>query len=359
MVRGDIIFNKFDDSNEAYILRKGSIIYEILPEYKFTIYGNDQIFGVSEILMESKYGVVEARRFTVKEGTQCEYSPIPKENILKMITSYNIGWTTGKHLAEVITHLHKIVMELEKEMKEDEKENKKLLAVYAEIVQIYKEISKEKSFDWFTSFVKKIESNPMYEKGMQFIEVASKIEIDDSKSLDKFKKKYKNGDLICKKGDEANELYILSEGKIKITLDDGTVIDVIDKKGSVIGEMGILLKDKRTANMTTIDDTILISINKDEIRDLFKSEPEIFTSTLTNLSMREAYNVNYIHNLYEIINQDPDKKRETIEKDRKHFEIELKKLKENISNLTKNYNHYEWLEDLEKTANSKFEEVKI
>jgi CRP-like cAMP-binding protein len=359
MARDDIIFSKFDDSKEAYILRKGSIIYEILPEYTFTIHGTDKIFGVSEILLESKYDLVESRRTTIKEGTQCDYSTIPKENLLKMITEYNIGWNTGKHLTEIITHLHKIVIELEKEMKEDEKENKELLATYAEIVHIYIEASKKKNFDWLKEFVEQIESNPMYKKGIQFIEVPSKIEIDDSQSLDKFKKTYKNGDVICKKGDDANELYILSEGKIKISLDDDTVIDVISDKGSVIGEMAILLNDKRTANMTAIDNTILISINRNEIKDLFKSESEIFTSTLVNLSMREAYNVNYINNLYEIVKQEPNKKRETIEKDKKHFEYELKKLKEDILKLTNDYNHYKWLEDLKEKADIKFKEVNI
>lgn len=359
MSNGEVIFNKLDDSNEAYILRKGTIIYEVMPGYEFAVTGVEKIFGASEILLNNKYGIAEPRHFTVKEGEKCDYAPIPKENLNKWIKEYNIGWNAGNHLAEIITKLHKIVIDFEKQMEDYEKESKDLLALYATIVNILKEKAHEKNMDWFDEFVSKLESEPIYTKGIQFIETPSRIEINNTQSLDKFKKTYKKGDFICKKGDDADALYILSNGNIKVTLDDGTALDLISEKGTVIGEMAILLNDKRTANLVAVDDVTIITIDRSDIKELFKSEPSIFINTITNLAMREAYNCNYIQKLYEMVTKNPDERKQKIETQNEEYKKELKELKNRIDKLCEDYNHYTWLFDLKKSTDKKFNTVGI
>lgn len=365
MAKNDLIFNKYDNPDFAYILRKGELIYEVLPGYNFNIeaspgkVGTEKIFGASEILISKEYDLVEPRHFTVKEGYNCEYSKIPKQNLLQWISSYNIGWNAGQLLAEVITKLHKIVLSLEKDMKSEEIKNKDLLALYANIVNLYKEEANKREIEWFNEFIKEIEANPLYSKGLQYIVTPSKVEIDKNKSLDKFKKTYPSGASICKKGDEADVLYILSKGKIKVTLEDGTAIDVINDKGSVIGEMAILLGDKRTANMTAIDNVQLIAIKKEEIKGLFQSEPRIFITTLTNLSMREAYNCNYIKKLNDMINQDTEERKKSLEIKTDEYKKQLNSLKNKINELNEKYNRYEWLKNLTEAANEKFNTLNI
>ncbi len=359
MAKGDIIFKKNDNIKNAYILRKGEIIYHIIKDYEFYIEGNEKIFGASEILLNNKFNNNELRHYDIIEGMNCEFSVIPEQNLLQWLTEYNIGWNIGKHIAEIITNLHNIVIKLENEIKDIEKMKNKFLSMYANVVYILFEEAQKRNVKWFKDFVNELKSHEMYNKGIQFLETISKVEIDKSKTLDKFKKIFHKGEYICNKGDDAESLFILSDGKIKISIDENTPIDVVDDKGSILGEMAILLNDKRTADMIAVEETTLITIDRNEIKDLFKSEPEIFISTLTNLSMRESYNCNYIQKLYDIISKDPEERSKSIEKESNYYKDELKSLKKKLERITNDYNHYEWLKDLLEKINIKMDKINI
>lgn len=356
----NVIYNREDNANSAFMLRKGEIICEVVPECKFIVTGGDKIFGASEILISNKYNFTETRHFTVREGNDCTFSVIPKNNLVQHISDYNIGWNIGQHIAEITTELHKIVISLEKEMKDSEKESKKLLALYAIIVNIYKEEDKKRNLNWLRNFVKELINNPLYNKGIQYIKTSSKVEIDETSTLlVNFKKKFKHGDIICKKGDTAEDLYILTEGNLRVELDENTVIDVISDRGTVIGEMAILLEGKRTADLIAVDDVTLIAMGKDDIKNLFKSESDIFINTITNLAMREAYNCNYIKKLYELTNQEPEERSKSIDLQNKEYRKQLKLLMERISELTKSYHHYIWLEYLNQKAEEKYKSLDL
>lgn len=142
-------------------------------------------------------------------------------------------------------------------------------------------------------------------------------------------------------------------------IDDDTAMGVIDEKGSIIGEMAILLNDKRTADLVATEDTTLVSIKRDEIRDLFKSEQEIFMSTLVNLSMREAYNCNYIQQLYDIVTKDNGERERYLEEETRKYREEITLLKEKVEEAKHNHSDCEWMSEVCDKFKSKLDQAKI
>lgn len=94
---------------------------------------------------------------------------------------------------------------------------------------------------------------------------------------------YKAGDIVFKKDDDANELYYLGEGTIKIPEFNATY-----GPGSLFGEVGIFMPNhKRTASVLCETDTIVYSITSDEIFKLIKERPS-FLLNLMQWSMERS-----------------------------------------------------------------------
>ena len=81
---------------------------------------------------------------------------------------------------------------------------------------------------------------------------------------------YNKGDVIFKKGDRADKLYLLREGYVKIEELDISLTD-----GEIIGEIGILSGDnERMATLTCESDVELLYIDDEHMLELYKQNPE-------------------------------------------------------------------------------------
>lgn len=122
------------------------------------------------------------------------------------------------------------------------------------------------------------------------IEVMKKIPIfqglteDDYAKLIRIcaKKTIPKDEVICKKGDDSVELFILLKGQLKVMLNASTFLTFITPIG-LVGEIGIFTGAKRTATVVTSVDCTVIRIHKKEILDLFRSNAILSTRVLLNV----------------------------------------------------------------------------
>lgn len=81
---------------------------------------------------------------------------------------------------------------------------------------------------------------------------------------------YKTGDFIFRKGDEADKLYFLRDGMLKLV-----EIDIYIKKGELIGEIGLFSENKlRTASLLCESKVQLLSIPKKQVLQLYYQNPK-------------------------------------------------------------------------------------
>ncbi|XP_043192463.1 potassium voltage-gated channel subfamily H member 2-like [Amphibalanus amphitrite] len=84
------------------------------------------------------------------------------------------------------------------------------------------------------------------------------------------------GDLICRKGEVAREMFIIADGILEVISDSGKVLTTM-KAGDFFGEIGILNLDglnKRTADVRSVGYSELFSLSRDNVLSAMRDYPE-------------------------------------------------------------------------------------
>ncbi|KAJ3244442.1 hypothetical protein HDU78_010986 [Chytriomyces hyalinus] len=91
--------------------------------------------------------------------------------------------------------------------------------------------------------------------------------------------RYKRGEMICKKGDMANEMYFIVSGKVEVVSDDGLKVFDTVQDGGYFGEVGLLRGIARTASVRIATDVCdVIILNKTALENVLNEFPDSFQS---------------------------------------------------------------------------------
>ncbi|MFN3659807.1 MAG: Crp/Fnr family transcriptional regulator [Brevinematales bacterium] len=99
---------------------------------------------------------------------------------------------------------------------------------------------------------------------------------------------YEDGQIIFLEHEPGNELYIIQEGKVKITklVGNNEVLLAVLKKGDIFGEMALLDNKPRSASAIAFGPTKLMVINRANFEPTVQAHPEIATKIIELLSER-------------------------------------------------------------------------
>jgi hypothetical protein len=90
------------------------------------------------------------------------------------------------------------------------------------------------------------------------------------------KTSYKKGTNIFVKGDQADKMFYIHDGRIRLIDIDGLVQTKLLERGSVLGEIGIFAPDRRrTATAIAEEDTDVYTIDEDKIIQLYYQNPKL------------------------------------------------------------------------------------
>lgn len=87
------------------------------------------------------------------------------------------------------------------------------------------------------------------------------------------------GERIISQGDASDGLYILVTGEVEVSTDDLGIIDM-RKEGDVIGEIGVLANQVRTANCTAVVETTALHISQADLWDLLERNAILSASVI-------------------------------------------------------------------------------
>jgi len=99
---------------------------------------------------------------------------------------------------------------------------------------------------------------------------------------------YEDGQIVFLEHEPGNELYIIQEGKVKITklVGNNEVLLAVLKKGDIFGEMALLDNKPRSASAIAFGPTKLMAINRTNFEPTVQAHPEIATKIIELLSER-------------------------------------------------------------------------
>ncbi len=96
---------------------------------------------------------------------------------------------------------------------------------------------------------------------------------------------YKKGDIVCVKGEEENDLYLIHSGKLLVFLSKGTQITPLAylNAGEYFGELSFFDGEKRSAHVACIEPSTLIQI---PILELERQCPSWLVTVATSITDR-------------------------------------------------------------------------
>ncbi|MBA7649859.1 hypothetical protein ES703_57658 [subsurface metagenome] len=91
--------------------------------------------------------------------------------------------------------------------------------------------------------------------------------------------KYEPGELIIEEGRYDNWIYFLISGKVRIQK-KGETITVLNRRGDLFGEMGIIDGSPRSASVVAVDETVCLAMDASYTDRLKESDRVAFNSIL-------------------------------------------------------------------------------
>jgi CRP/FNR family cyclic AMP-dependent transcriptional regulator len=86
---------------------------------------------------------------------------------------------------------------------------------------------------------------------------------------------FRNGEAVCRQGDHGDTMYIVAQGRLKVTVSRGGEQRLVDflTAGDHFGEMAMLSEGERTASVTAVTDTVLFELTTDDFHCLMADLP--------------------------------------------------------------------------------------
>lgn len=99
---------------------------------------------------------------------------------------------------------------------------------------------------------------------------------------------FKKGKVIFAEGEKSSYLYIVMKGEVMIVKDENNRIIPITVVGEkdFIGELSMFSDEKRSASAIASEDTQLMMIKKNDIRQVLKECPDWVTNIMNTISDR-------------------------------------------------------------------------
>ncbi len=92
------------------------------------------------------------------------------------------------------------------------------------------------------------------------------------------------GDVLCERGDEGNELFLITEGSVEVR--QGERLLAFIGEGTVVGEMAVLGAQPRSADLVAAEQGSYLAIAGQTVRDLLEAYPAFSRNLLVTMTRR-------------------------------------------------------------------------
>jgi CRP-like cAMP-binding protein len=95
---------------------------------------------------------------------------------------------------------------------------------------------------------------------------------------------FKAGSVIFREGDEANELFVVKSGQVRIQIGNRTVTELGPE--SIFGEMALIDSEPRSATATAVTDVELVPVSEKQFLFLVSQTPYFALKVMRVLAQR-------------------------------------------------------------------------
>jgi CRP-like cAMP-binding protein len=351
------IYEVMDIADTAYILHQGKLTFEISPQDRYHVEGKEIIFGAEEPLIAYKSEREDYFRFqTALVEDESKIDKIPLQNLYKVISVYNVGYSITKNIARYLEITNKIYINKEKSLSGIEIASKEYARLYVEVIDELKNIYQKVRTAWLKQLIDRYTNSLVYTKGLAFRRGAKsslKISVEE---LEDYTVTLRTGSILCEEKDEGNEMFILNRGNLEVSIGGKKVAD-INASGTVIGEMALLLGERRTATIKTITDCNITIIKPDDLKGIAQNTPDFFLNIAVNLGKRLEHNCSLIRETEDLLSESKAQEQPLPPKERTNYKA-LLSLTSELERLDLKYKN-EWLTALLRKTKKNINDVRV
>lgn len=349
------VYEVMDTADSAYLLHEGKLVFEVSFQDRYSVEGKEIIFGAEEPLLAHKHNREEYFRFqTAYVNEEASYDRIPLNNLYRMISVYNIGYSVTKNIARYLQITNRMYIGREKRMSGVDMAAKDFARIYVEIVDRLKERYRQLQVGWLRQLIERWSNSLVYMKGRAFAGSKSELKLDTRK-LREYTFDLRAGSILCEEGDTGHEMFILNRGNLEVFI-GGKKVAHITEPGMVIGEMALLLGEKRTATIKTIADSNITIVKPENLVGVARNNPDFFLNIAEKLAKGLEHNCMLIRETSELMQENRDSAAPAPPRERTNYK-ELLKLVRELERYDLKY-RTEWLGAILNTAKEEINKVR-
>jgi len=257
---------------------------------KYAIKGNNLIIGSTELIMSHLLNQKTPRIETAIASKDACVKKISIDKFISGMETFSFLINASIVLAKQVLLTNKIINKNIESLEGKEKQMRELsIQYYKAVFKLNQEYEKRK-LPWMNDLVKKYFTSLNYKRGEAFCRSQDSITIESSNQLSDKMIEFPRGSIICEENTAGEEMYILQSGSIDVEI-CGNRVATIDKRGTVIGEMALLLNEKRTATLKAKNNTVITVIKKKELKEVCEKQSDLLKNVTYSLAQKHYYNI--------------------------------------------------------------------
>ncbi|HPQ53050.1 MAG TPA: cyclic nucleotide-binding domain-containing protein [Spirochaetota bacterium] len=330
------LYQSSSEPEEAYLLARGNVYFFVSEVDKYVIRGQNLIVGATELILGNMTDISTPRMETAITDHNSRIKKMPREKFIASLGNYSFVLNASMVLAKQVTLTNNIMNKNMTSLEGDDKKIKELSVEFYRIVRRIKDEYGKRKLPWLKDVTVKHENTLTYKRGETFDRPSGPTVISTECTMkDKFRE-FPTGTVICEAGSQGDEMYILESGAIDVVI-KGNRVATISDRGTVFGEMALLLGETRSATLKAKNDVVLTAISKKDLREIAAQNTDILTAIAVSLAKKHYFNIEKINSVNEmLIEKELHGDEEKLEKKRKelqHTTSELLSLKKDVRTM--------------------------
>lgn len=279
---------------ELYLLESGSVLFFINSADKYMIKGNSLVVGASELLLKSFADMETVRQETLVADGGASLKKISGEKFLTSMQNSSFVLNMCMVLAKQVNLTNAIINKNYKLLQGNDKKYKDYCIQYYQLLSMIRKENDKRKMPWLKDLINKYENSLTYKKGESFAKAVEPTLIESASLLSDNMVEYQKNSIICEIGTPGDEMYVLQSGCIDVYVQDQKVASLQDK-GAIIGEIALLLGDKRGATLKAKNNVVVTKIKKSELKEIAEINQDFFKEIAVSLAKKHYYNCNTIN----------------------------------------------------------------
>lgn len=337
------LYKKNALADAAYVIADGNAFLFITEADKYLLQGKNLIIGATELVLSTKTDEKIMRLETALALKGTTIKRIPPETLIGGLDNSAFAMNLAIVEAKIVVLTNEI---LKKDLQLDSglvKEKNICIEYYTIIHFLQKEYEKRR-LPWIKELIEKYKTSLIFKKGEAFARATESIKVETPKELSSNTMEFPPGSVLCQEGSIGDYMYILESGQLEVYIQNAKVA-TISEKGTVIGEIAMLLSMPRTATLKAQNTVRVTKVTRDDLKK--SSSPQLIQMLLVSLAKKHQANVVHIEDINEkkALAYAENKEQESHKTDIHRYYNELTQLKGALEKLinTKQADYLEYI----------------